>query len=153
MHALNKGYYITAIISAIFFYFAVTTLLGNIWFFYAGLVGIALSIVFLNVTLYYTDHRFRPVQEIAKASTGGPAMNIISGMNVAFETTAISAIAISLALLISFKLGEMSGAQSGGLYGTAMATMGMLAPCAYILAMDTFGPIVDNAGGIVEMSE
>jgi K(+)-stimulated pyrophosphate-energized sodium pump len=152
MHALNKGYYVTAIISAIFFYIAVMYLLNNIWFFYAGLVGLALSIVFLNVTLYYTDERFRPVQEIAKASTGGPAMNIISGINVAFETTALASISICLALLISFKLGELSGVPFGGLYGTAIATMGMLAPCAYILAMDTFGPIVDNAGGIVEMS-
>ncbi len=152
MHALNKGYYVTAIVSAIFFYIAVMFLLNNIWFFYAGLVGLALSIVFLNITLYYTDQRFRPVQEIAKASTGGPAMNIISGLNVAFETTALASISICLALLISFKLGEMSGIESGGLYGTAIATMGMLAPCAYILAMDTFGPIVDNAGGIVEMS-
>lgn len=152
MHALNKGYYITAIISAIFFYIAVMYLLNNIWFFYAGLVGLALSIVFLNITLYYTDHRFRPVQEIAKASTGGPAMNIISGLNVAFETTALASVSICLALLISFKLGEMSGVPFGGLYGTAIATMGMLAPCAYILAMDTFGPIVDNAGGIIEMS-
>jgi K(+)-stimulated pyrophosphate-energized sodium pump len=152
MHALNKGYFITVIISAIFFYFAVMYLLNNIWFFYAGLVGIALSVVFLYVTLYYTDDRFRPVQEIAKASTGGPAMNIISGLNVAFETTALASVSICLALLISFKLGELSGVPFGGLYGTAIATMGMLAPCAYILAMDTFGPIVDNAGGIVEMS-
>ena len=152
MYALNKGYYVTAAISVVFFYFAVMYLLNNIWFFYAGLVGVALSIVFLNVTLYYTDDRFRPVQEIAKASTGGPAMNIISGMNVAFETTAIASVSICLALLISYKFGEMSGVAFGGLYGTAIATMGMLAPCAYILAMDTFGPIVDNAGGIVEMS-
>ena len=152
MHALNKGYFVTVVISAIFFYIAVMGLLNNIWFFYCGLVGLALSIIFLMVTLYYTDERFRPVQEIAKASTGGPAMNIIAGMNVAFETTALASISICLALLTSYKLGEMSGVPFGGLYGTAIATMGMLAPCAYILAMDTFGPIVDNAGGIVEMS-
>ena len=152
MRPLSRGYFVTIIISAVFFYIAVMYLLNNVWFFYAGLVGIALSIVFLLVTLYYTDERFRPVQEIAKASTGGPAMNIIAGMNVAFETTAIASIAICLALLASYKLGEMSGVPFGGLYGTAIATMGMLAPCAYILAMDTFGPIVDNAGGIVEMS-
>ncbi len=152
MHALNKGYYVTAIISAVFFYIATMELLRNIWFFYCGLIGLALSIVFLYVTLYYTDERFRPVQRIAKASTGGPAMNIIAGMNVAFETTAIASISICIALLAAFKCGEMTGIEYGGLYGTAVATMGMLAPCAYILAMDTFGPIVDNAGGIVEMS-
>lgn len=152
MHALYKGYYITAIISAVFFYIATMLLLKNIWFFACGLVGLALSIVFLFVTLYYTDERFRPVQKIAKASNGGPAMNIIAGMNVAFETTAIASISICLALLAAYKCGEMTGIEYGGLYGTAVATMGMLAPCAYILAMDTFGPIVDNAGGIVEMS-
>ncbi len=152
MHALNKGYYVTAIISAVFFYIATMWLLKNIWFFACGLIGLALSIVFLYVTLYYTDERFRPVQKIAKASRGGPAMNIIAGINVAFETTAIASISICIALLGAFKCGEMTGIEYGGLYGTAVATMGMLAPCAYILAMDTFGPIVDNAGGIVEMS-
>ena len=153
MRALNKGYYVTAFISAIFFYIATMVLLKNIWFFYCGLIGLALSIVILYVTLYYTDERFRPVQKIAKASTSGSAMNIITGFNIALETTAINAISISVALLLAFKFGELSGVANGGLYGTAVATMGMLAPCAYILAMDTFGPIVDNAGGIVEMSK
>ena len=87
-----------------------------------------------------------------KASVTGPATNIISGMSVAFETTAIPAIAIGIALILSFNLGVWSGIPNGGFYGTAIATMGMLATCAYVLAMDTFGPIVDNAGGIVEMS-
>lgn len=153
MRILNRGYYVTALISAGFFYVATMVLLQNIWYFYCGLVGIALSIVFLYLTLYYTDERFRPVKKIAKASTSGPAMNIIAGFNVALETTAIASVAICAALLLSFKFGELSGVAYGGLYGTAIATMGMLAPCAYILAMDTFGPIVDNAGGIVEMSK
>jgi K(+)-stimulated pyrophosphate-energized sodium pump len=152
MHALNKGYYITSLLSAAFLFIATIVLLKNIWFFYCGLIGIALSIVFLYVTLYYTDERFRPVKKIAKASTAGPAMNIIAGINVAFETTAIASISICAALLFAFRFGELSGVSNGGLYGTAIATMGMLMPCAYILAMDTFGPIVDNAGGIVEMS-
>jgi K(+)-stimulated pyrophosphate-energized sodium pump len=152
MYALNKGYYITAILSAVFFYIATMWLLGNIWFFFAGLVGIGLALVFVALTLYYTDQKYRPVQEIAKASTAGPALNIITGLNVALETTAIASITISAALLLSFKCGEMSGVPNGGLYGTAIATMGMLSSCAYILAMDTFGPIVDNAGGIIEMS-
>lgn len=152
MYALNKGYYVTSLLSAAFLYVATMVLLKNIWFFYCGLIGIALSIVFFYVTLYYTDERFRPVKKIAKASTAGPAMNIIAGVNVAFETTAIASISICAALLFAFRCGILSGVDQGGLYGTAIATMGMLAPCAYILAMDTFGPIVDNAGGIVEMS-
>ncbi|MGD0079280.1 MAG: sodium-translocating pyrophosphatase [Methanoregula sp.] len=153
MVALNRGYYITAIIAAIFFYIGTMWLLGNIWFFYAGLVGIVMSVVFLRVTLYYTDHNYRPVQEIADASETGAATNIISGLSVGLETTAIPAIVIGLALLTSYALGTMSGIASGGLYGTAVATIGMLSVCAYVLAMDTFGPIADNAGGIVEMSQ
>ncbi len=153
MQALNRGYFVTAILSAVFFYITTLWLLdGNIWFFYAGLVGIALSIAFIYITLYYTDYGHRPVDSIAKASITGPATNIISGFAVGLETTAISAIAIGISLILSYQLGVMSGVPNGGLYGTAVATMGMLATCAYILAMDTFGPIVDNAGGIVEMS-
>jgi len=153
MDAMNRGYYITAIIAAIFFYIGTMWLLGNIWFFYAGLVGIVMSIIFLRVTLYYTDHHYRPVQEIADASETGPATNIISGLSVGLETTAIPAIVIGLALLTSYTLGSASGITSGGLYGTAVATIGMLSVCAYVLAMDSFGPIADNAGGIVEMSQ
>ena len=153
MKALYRGFFVTAILSAVFLYIATTWLLNNnIWFFYAGLVGIALSIVFVYLTLYYTDHKYRPVKSIAEASKTGPGTNIISGFAVGLETTAVSAVAIGVALIVSFKLGELSGVTNGGLYGTAVATVGMLSTCAYILAMDTFGPIVDNAGGIVEMS-
>ncbi len=153
MNAMNLGYYITAVISAVFFYIGTMWLLGNIWFFYAGLVGIVLSVCFLRVTLYYTDHHYRPVQEIADASETGPATNIITGFSVALETTAIPAIMIGAALLLSFWFGSQSGIAFGGLYGTAAATIGMLMVCAYVLAMDSFGPIADNAGGIVEMSQ
>ena len=153
MDAMNLGYYITAVISAVFFYIGTMWLLGNIWFFYAGLVGIVFSVCFLRVTLYYTDHHYRPVQEIADASETGPATNIITGFSVALETTAIPAILIGASLLLSFWLGSQSGIAFGGLYGTAAATIGMLMVCAYVLAMDSFGPIADNAGGIVEMSQ
>ena len=152
MKALNKGYFVTSLLSAIFFYFVTMWLLGNIWFFYAGLIGIALSLAFVYITIYYTDYGHRPVSDIARASQTGPATNIIVGFSVGLEATAVPAIAIGIALLLSFTCGQMSGVPYGGLYGTAIATMGMLASCAYILAMDTFGPIVDNAGGIVEMS-
>ncbi|MCX7706122.1 MAG: sodium/proton-translocating pyrophosphatase, partial [bacterium] len=101
---------------------------------------------------YYTEYRYRPVKSIARASETGPATNIITGFSVALECTGIPIIVISIALLIAYFLGHATGLPDGGLYGTAVATMGMLAPCAYILAMDTFGPITDNAGGIVEMS-
>ncbi|HUK93247.1 MAG TPA: sodium-translocating pyrophosphatase [Methanomicrobiales archaeon] len=155
MDALNRGYYVCAILATLFFLGAAYWMFGPayyLWFFAAGVVGIVLSIVFVHITLYYTDYTHRPVLEIVKASVTGPATNIISGMSVAFETTAIPAIAIGIALILSFNLGVWSGIPNGGFYGTAIATMGMLATCAYVLAMDTFGPIVDNAGGIVEMS-
>jgi len=154
MAPMNRGYYITAIISAVLLYVAVSWLLnGIIWFYLAGLVGIVLSVLFLRVTLYYTDHHYRPVQEIATASETGAATNIITGFSVALETTAVPAILIGAALLLSYACGSMTGIQFGGLYGTAVATIGMLSVCSYVLAMDAFGPIADNAGGIVEMSQ
>jgi K(+)-stimulated pyrophosphate-energized sodium pump len=97
------------------------------------------------------------VREIAEASKTGPATNIISGMAVGFECTGLPVLVISAALLLAYRCGTLAlpglDPVSAGLYGTAIATMGMLAPCAYILAMDTFGPITDNAGGIIEMSK
>ncbi|HVC32933.1 MAG TPA: sodium/proton-translocating pyrophosphatase, partial [Chloroflexota bacterium] len=142
-----------------------TVMLHSFWLFLAGLVGILCSIAFVFITQYYTSGGGRPVQEIARASLTGPATNAISGFAVGFETTGSTAIAISLALFFSFLFGEnfangLNAASPsvhlvpavGGIYGTAIATMGMLMTAAYILAMDTFGPITDNAGGIVEMS-
>jgi len=154
MVSMNRGYYITAIISAVLLYVAVTWLLGgNLWFYAAGIVGIVLSVLFLRVTLYYTDHHYRPVKEIADASETGAATNIITGFSVALETTAIPAILIGASLLIAYWCGTNTGIAYGGIYGTAVATIGMLSVCAYVLAMDAFGPIADNAGGIVEMSQ
>jgi K(+)-stimulated pyrophosphate-energized sodium pump len=92
------------------------------------------------------------VQEIVKAAETGPGTVVIAGFSVGLEATALPAIAIMGAILSSFFLGQASGVENGGLYGTAIATMGMLSTCAYILAMDTFGPIADNAAGIVEMA-
>ena len=152
MKGLNRGFYVTTFISAIFFYFVTQYMLGSIWFFYAGLVGILASIALLLVTVYYTESSYRPVKYIARSSGAGHAPNIISGFAMALECTALPVIILAVALIASFNLGAMTGLPNGGIYGTAVATMGMLASCAYILAMDTFGPIVDNAGGIVEMS-
>jgi len=155
MKALNRGYFIASALAALSFYFVTKFMLpkeNSIYFFYAGLVGIIISIVFVYIAQYYTEAKHRPVQEIAKASLTGHATNIISGFAVGLECTGATVVAISTALLASYKFGSMSGLPGGGLYGTAVATMGMLATAAYILAMDTFGPITDNAGGIVEMS-
>jgi len=93
------------------------------------------------------------VREIAEASQTGPATNIITGIAVGFECTALPVVVISIAIIASYYVGRASGIAHAGLFGTAVATMGMLSTAAYILAMDTFGPITDNAGGIVEMSQ
>ena len=122
------------------------------------MVGILAAVAFVLITMYYTEFRFRPVKEIVEASRTGVATNIISGLAVAFENTAAPVIGIGVALLASSYLGMQTAAalgvlpHEGAIFGTAVATMGMLMTAAFVLAMDTFGPIVDNAGGIVEMS-
>jgi K(+)-stimulated pyrophosphate-energized sodium pump len=152
MAALNRGFYVTTALAIVGFYIAVHQLLqNNMWFFAAGVVGILTSFLFVYITQYYTEYRFRPVRDIAMASRTGPATNIITGFAVALECTAAPVLVISGALMLSYYLGGR-GIEGGGLYGTAVATMGMLSTAAYILAMDTFGPITDNAGGIIEMS-
>lgn len=152
MKSLNRGYWVATALAAVAFYFATDILLGNLWFFWAGVVGLATSMAFVYFTQYYTEAHFRPVQSIAESSKTGHATNIISGFAVGLESTGMTVLAIVAALFVSYQFGELSGIPGGGLYGTAIATMGMLATAAYVLAMDTFGPIVDNAGGIVEMS-
>ncbi len=158
MQALNRGFYVTTILAVIGFWVAVHMLLqGNFLLFLAGVVGIVTSFLFVYITQYYTEDKFRPVREIARSCTTGPATTIITGFAVGLECTALPVITISGAILASYYLGTMSGlagvgTQAAGLYGTAIATMGMLSTAAYILAMDTFGPITDNAGGITEMS-
>jgi len=152
MKALNRGYLVTSFLAAVSFYFVTMEMLGSVWFFYAGLVGILTSIAFVYITQYYTQEKYRPVKEIVRSSATGHATNVIAGFSIGLECTAATVATISTALIAAFKLGEASGFAGGGLYGTAAATMGMLATAAYILAMDAFGPITDNAGGIIEMS-
>ncbi len=154
MTPLNYGYYVITCLSIAFMALVTKLMMGDNWhwFFFCGLVGIGTSVVFVYITQYYTSGRWRPVKEIADASRTGPATNIIIGTAVGFETTLSTAVAISVALVASFILGEKSDLPNGGVFGTAVATMGMLMSAAYILSMDTFGPITDNANGIIEMS-
>jgi K(+)-stimulated pyrophosphate-energized sodium pump len=165
MSALNRGYLVTTILAMAGFAVAVFTLLRPAWpshaivhrpyLLAAGVIGILTAYAFVWITQYYTEYKYRPVREIAEASRTGPATNIISGLAVGFECTGLPVLVISIALMAAYKCGQIAleGTAGAGLYGTAIATMGMLAPCAYILAMDTFGPITDNAGGIIEMSK
>ncbi|MSQ30488.1 MAG: sodium-translocating pyrophosphatase [Dehalococcoidia bacterium] len=160
MRPLDMGYYVVTVFSIIGLYITTKMMLGDVWywFFFCGLAGIACGMAFVYITQYYTAGAWRPVQEIARASQTGPATNIIIGTAVGLETTAATAVAIGGALIVSFSLGSQAQidpnipAFTAGIFGTAVATMGMLMSAAYILAMDTFGPITDNAGGITEMS-
>jgi K(+)-stimulated pyrophosphate-energized sodium pump len=161
MHALNRGYYVTSLVALAGFAFAVKFMLNSHWWLLAsGICGIATSFLFVRITEYYTETRFRPVRSIADASDTGPATNIITGIAVGMETPALPVLVIGAALLLSYYFGvrgleDVAGVSNyaKGIYGTAIATMGMLSSAAYILAMDTFGPITDNAGGIIEMSD
>ncbi|MCI0849578.1 MAG: sodium-translocating pyrophosphatase [Chloroflexi bacterium] len=161
MQPLNFGYIIVSVLSVGGLFISTRMMLGDewYWFFLCGLVGIATGIAFVYITQYYTSGSWRPVKEIAEASKTGPATNIIIGTAVGFETTAMTAISIGLALVGSFVLGSQAEIDAAipdfttGIFGTAVATMGMLMSAAYVLSMDTFGPITDNAGGITEMSD
>jgi K(+)-stimulated pyrophosphate-energized sodium pump len=170
MNILNRGYWVTTLLSVVGLGVTTYVMMNTgtatgangippwIWFFFCGIVGLATSVVFVYITQYYTAGTFRPVREIAEASRTGPATNIISGTAVGFETTLVTALSIGAALIASHWLGSQAGLKNldgkdvGGIFGTAVATMGMLMTTAYILAMDTFGPITDNAGGVAEFS-
>ncbi len=159
MKALNRGYYVSVVFALIGFAIATRCLLyteynTTAWlsFFAIGVIGVLTSVAFVYITQYYTEYKYRPVRSIAESSKTGSATNIITGIGVGLESTALSVIAVSIAILSSYYIGSATGLEGGGLFGTAVATMGMLSTAAYILAMDTFGPIADNAGGIVEMS-
>src|SRR5215203_5711441 len=169
MNILNRGYWVTTILSVVALAFVTNQMMQTtggeanglpvwVWFFFAGIVGLAPSVAFVYITQFYTAGSYRPVREIAEASRTGPATNIISGTAVGFETTFVTAITIGIALIASHWLGSQAGINNaaghdvGGIFGTAVATMAMLMTTAYILAMDTFGPITDNAGGIAEFS-
>jgi K(+)-stimulated pyrophosphate-energized sodium pump len=164
MRALNRGFYVTSALALAGFAGAVYAMLNGpnvapLWLLGCGVIGLVTAFLFVWITQYYTEAKYRPVQSIVKASLTGPATNIISGLAVGMETPAMPVIVISAALLLSYYFGVQGLAgvagvsdYAKGIYGTAIATMGMLSCAAYILAMDTFGPITDNAGGIIEMS-
>jgi len=173
MKAMVRGYWITTGLTTFVLFVCSALMLGSIpsatvgdlflsffslqnsapWFFFAGVTGILTSVAFVYITDYYTGKDFRPVQAIANASTTGHATNIISGTAIGMESTGLSVLTVCAALFASYWFGTQSGLPAGGLYGTAVATMGMLAMVGFVLAMDMFGPITDNAGGIVEMSK
>ncbi|KAK6911181.1 Pyrophosphate-energised proton pump [Dillenia turbinata] len=165
MLILQKGYSIVIFLAVITFgvstrWMLYTEQAPSAWLNFAlcGLVGIITAYAFVWITKYYTDYKHEPVRSLALSSSTGHGTNIIAGISLGLESTALPVLVISLAIVSTFWLGQTSGLVDeagnpmGGLFGTAVATMGMLSTAAYVLAMDMFGPIADNAGGIVEMS-
>jgi Na+/H+-translocating membrane pyrophosphatase len=123
-------------------------------------VGIITAYAFVWISKYYTDYKHEPVRLLALSSSTGHGTNIIAGVSLGMESTALPVLVISVAIISAYWLGQasglvdnVSGDPTGGLFGTAVATMGMLSTAGYVLTMDMFGPIADNAGGIVEMSQ
>jgi len=166
MAILQKGYSITIFLAVITFAGSTRWLLytdqaPTAWLHFAlcGLVGIITAYLFVWITQYYTDYKYEPVRTLALSSSTGHGTNIIAGVSLGLESTALPVLVITVAIISAFWLGrtsglvELDGTPTGGLFGTAVATMGMLSTAAYVLTMDMFGPIADNAGGIVEMSQ
>ncbi|KAH9545664.1 hypothetical protein CY35_12G058900 [Sphagnum magellanicum] len=166
MVILQKGYSITLGLAVVAFTGSTRWLLyteqaPSAWIHFAlcGLVGIITAYSFVWISQYYTDYKYEPVRTLALASTSGHGTNIIAGVGLGLEATAMPVLVISVSILSAYWLGRTSGLQdnqglpTGGLFGTAVATMGMLSTAGYVLTMDMFGPIADNAGGIVEMSD
>lgn len=151
MGALYKGAIASGIFAAIGFYAVTQYMALSMNLFYAGLVGLGVTVSIILITEYYTSTEYNPVKSIAKASQTGPGTNIITGLAVGLQSTAFPVIAIVAGTLISYGLGEALGA-GFGIYAVAIAAVAMLSTTGIIVAIDSFGPITDNAGGIAEMS-
>ena len=164
---LKGGYHVSLGLSVVTFWFATRFMLAvdtvpGAWFsfFQCGLIGMLCAYAFVFIAQYYTDYKYPPVRVIAAASATGHGTNIIAGVAVGMESVCAPVLVISVAIVSAFWCGRSAGLvdqttnePTGGLFGTAVATMGMLSTAAYVLTMDVFGPIADNAGGIVEMSD
>ncbi|MBN44645.1 MAG: sodium-translocating pyrophosphatase [Rhodobiaceae bacterium] len=158
MGALYRGFIATAVLSLIVLYFVTslvvgfnTTLsIGDISFngldlYICGVIGLAITGLIIWITEYYTGVNYRPVQSIAKSSETGHGTNVIQGLAVSMESTALPAVVIVFGIILTYSL--------AGLFGIAIAVTTMLALAGMVVALDAFGPVTDNAGGIAEMSE
>ncbi len=147
MGALYKGAIASGIFSAIGFYGVTQYMKLPQGFFYSGLIGLAVTVAIILITEYYTSTEYNPVRSIAKASQTGPGTNIITGLAVGLQSTALPVLVIAAGMLGAYMLGG-----TAGIYAVAIAAVAMLSTTGIIVAIDSYGPITDNAGGIAEMS-
>jgi K(+)-stimulated pyrophosphate-energized sodium pump len=149
MRAVNRGFFISALLSAIGVYFAARLYVEDLRPFWAVVIGLVLAGVISVLTEHFTSTRRKPVQEIAASAQTGPATTILSGFSVGLESTVYAILVIAVTVVGAFLLGDNIAER---LYFISLVGMGMLTTVGVIVSMDTFGPVADNAQGIAEMS-
>jgi K(+)-stimulated pyrophosphate-energized sodium pump len=151
--SLNKGTIVSSLITVVVGYFLSNAILGSIKPFIAILSGLAVGLIIARMTEYYTSADYAPVKRIAKESETGASTNIIGGLSIGMMSTAGPIIVIAIGILVAYYASEGATNAAHGLYGIALAAVGMLSTAGMTIAVDAYGPIADNAGGIAEMCD